>query len=144
MINNQLIFVGVESLCDNCDNPWLLYLCIAFGILFFVMLVINLFLCTAMSCSCTKVQLLLRFAFRTAEYYGSGSISELIPIISPAGSRLWYAYGSGNSFIVRARPEWQFETYQSQSGYDPGNPMNIQSELDLYSETLCSGFFFFI
>jgi len=45
---------GVESLCDNCDNPWLLYLCIAFGILFFVMLVINLFLCTAMSCSCTK------------------------------------------------------------------------------------------
>ncbi|XP_023343014.1 uncharacterized protein LOC111712591 isoform X2 [Eurytemora carolleeae] len=48
--------VEVESVCENCGvNPvWLLYLCIAFGILFLVMLVINLFLCTAMSCSCTK------------------------------------------------------------------------------------------
>ena len=32
---------------------WLLYLCIAFGILFVVMLVINLFLCSAMSCACS-------------------------------------------------------------------------------------------
>jgi hypothetical protein len=47
----------VETLCENCGvNPvWLLYLCIAFGILFLIMLVINLFLCSAMSCSCTKV-----------------------------------------------------------------------------------------
>ena len=33
---------------------WLLYLCIAFGILFVVMLVINLFLCSAMSCACSR------------------------------------------------------------------------------------------
>ena len=46
----------VES-CENCGPVpvWLLYLCIVFGILFLVMLIINLFLCTAMSCSCTKV-----------------------------------------------------------------------------------------
>jgi len=45
----------VES-CENCGPVpvWLLYLCIVFGILFLVMLIINLFLCTAMSCSCTK------------------------------------------------------------------------------------------
>ena len=33
---------------------WLLYLCIAFGILFVVMLIINLFLCSAMSYACSK------------------------------------------------------------------------------------------
>ena len=42
--------------CQDCSlGPvWLLYLCIAFGILFFVMLIINLFLCSAMSCSCGR------------------------------------------------------------------------------------------
>ena len=33
---------------------WLLYLCIAFGILFVVMLMINLFLCSTMSCACSR------------------------------------------------------------------------------------------
>ena len=33
---------------------WLPYLCIALGILFVVMLVINLFLCSAMSCACSR------------------------------------------------------------------------------------------
>ena len=42
--------------CQDCSlGPvWLLYLCIAFGILFMVMLIINLFLCSAMSCSCGR------------------------------------------------------------------------------------------
>ena len=53
-----MFILEIESVCSNCGTVhpvWLLYLCIAFGILFLVMLVINLFLCTAMSCSCTKV-----------------------------------------------------------------------------------------
>ena len=50
--------VPVEK-SDNCQDCslgpiWLLYLCIAFGILFIVMLIINLFLCSAMSCSCGR------------------------------------------------------------------------------------------
>jgi len=46
----------VSDVCERCGvSPiWLLYLCIAFGILFLVMLVINVFLCSAMTCSCTK------------------------------------------------------------------------------------------
>jgi len=42
--------------CQDCrlGPVWLLYLCIAFGILFIVMLIINLFLCSAMSCSCGR------------------------------------------------------------------------------------------
>ena len=48
--------VEVSDVCQSCGvSPvWLLYLCIAFGILFLVMLVINVFLCSAMTCSCTK------------------------------------------------------------------------------------------
>jgi hypothetical protein len=46
----------VSGVCESCDvSPlWLLYLCIAFGILFLVMLIINVFLCSAMACFCTK------------------------------------------------------------------------------------------
>jgi len=40
-------------------NPtWLTYLCIAFGILFAIMLLINIFLCSAMTCSCTKTEVI--------------------------------------------------------------------------------------
>lgn len=34
--------------------PWLLYLCIALGLLFLLMLIVNVFLCSAMTCSCTR------------------------------------------------------------------------------------------
>ena len=34
--------------------PWLLYLCIVFGALFLLMLVVNVFLCSAMTCSCAR------------------------------------------------------------------------------------------
>ena len=48
--------VEKSEACQDCRlGPiWLLYLCIAFGILFIVMLIINLFLCSAMSCSCGR------------------------------------------------------------------------------------------
>ena len=48
----------MESLCEDCKlgpNPkWLLYLCIVFGILFLLMLIVNVFLCSAMTCSCAR------------------------------------------------------------------------------------------
>lgn len=48
-----------------CDNPadgtvrpsWMLYLCIAFGLMFLIMLVINVFLCSAMTCSCARTDI---------------------------------------------------------------------------------------
>jgi len=49
--------IDAESVCTDCigvSPPWLLYLCIAFGILFLVMLIINVFLCSAMTCSCAR------------------------------------------------------------------------------------------
>ncbi len=36
----------------------LMWLCIAFAILFGIMLLINIFLCSAMTCSCTKSEII--------------------------------------------------------------------------------------
>jgi hypothetical protein len=48
--------VDVESVCTDCTSSqhWVWPLCITFGILFLVMLIINVFLCSAMTCSCAK------------------------------------------------------------------------------------------
>jgi len=50
------------SLCSGPElltNPtWLTYLAIAFGVLFGVMLLINVFLCSAMTCSCTRTEVI--------------------------------------------------------------------------------------
>jgi len=40
-------------------NPtWITYLAIAFGVLFAIMLFINIFLCSAMTCSCTRTEVI--------------------------------------------------------------------------------------
>jgi len=50
--------VGLSA-CSGSINPtWLTYLCIAFGVLFAIMLLINIFLCSAMTCSCTKTEVI--------------------------------------------------------------------------------------
>ena len=52
----NFIFSDVESVCTDCTSSpdWIYPLCITFGILFLVMLIINVFLCSAMTCSCAK------------------------------------------------------------------------------------------
>jgi len=37
---------------------WLLYLCIALGLLFLLMLIVNVFLCSAMTCSCARTEVI--------------------------------------------------------------------------------------
>lgn len=44
---------------DNSIHPqWLLWLAVAFGVLFLIMLIINIFLCSAMSCSCARTEII--------------------------------------------------------------------------------------
>jgi hypothetical protein len=47
-----------SALCDatGIRPNWLLWLTIILGILFLIMLLMNLFLCTAMSCSCARTE----------------------------------------------------------------------------------------
>lgn len=43
---------------SGITDEWLLWLCIAFGVLFAIMLLINIFLCSAMTCSCTRSEII--------------------------------------------------------------------------------------
>ncbi|RZF34451.1 hypothetical protein LSTR_LSTR013021 [Laodelphax striatellus] len=49
-----------QELCDEgtIRPPWLLYLCIAFGLMFLIMLIINIFLCSAMTCACARTEVI--------------------------------------------------------------------------------------
>ena len=49
-----MFYVGFGAVSDE----WLLWLCIAFGVLFAIMLLINIFLCSAMTCSCTRSEII--------------------------------------------------------------------------------------
>lgn len=57
MLIDALFAVAVAT-CSGIQPLWLLYLCIAFGILFLIMLIINVFLCSAMTCSCSKTEVI--------------------------------------------------------------------------------------
>jgi len=50
----------VQTLYDDSGvHPlWLLWLAVALGILFLIMLIINIFLCSAMTCSCTRTDII--------------------------------------------------------------------------------------
>jgi len=50
----------VQTLYDDGSvHPlWLLWLAVALGILFLIMLIINIFLCSAMTCSCTRTDII--------------------------------------------------------------------------------------
>jgi len=51
--------VGVATCSAGGANPtWLKFLTIAFGVLFGIMLLINVFLCSAMTCSCTRTEVI--------------------------------------------------------------------------------------
>lgn len=55
-----MLFSVLGSLYDDSGiHPqWLLWLAVAFGILFLIMLIINIFLCSAMSCSCARTEII--------------------------------------------------------------------------------------
>jgi len=51
--------IGAGACLGGDLNPtWLTYLCVAFGVLFGIMLLINIFLCSAMTCSCTRTEVI--------------------------------------------------------------------------------------
>lgn len=41
-----------------CGTKWLLWLAIILGVLFLIMLLVNLFLCSALTCTCTRTELI--------------------------------------------------------------------------------------
>ncbi|KAJ8977946.1 hypothetical protein NQ317_017414 [Molorchus minor] len=50
----------VQELCEDGEvHPsWLLWLAVALGVLFLLMLIINIFLCSAMTCACARTEII--------------------------------------------------------------------------------------
>lgn len=65
-MSDMLYFTVISPNCEDGIRPsWLLWLAITLGVLFLIMLLMNIFLCTAMSCSCANTEV---------------SLSNLVPI----------------------------------------------------------------
>nr|XP_046919568.1 uncharacterized protein LOC124499670 isoform X1 [Dermatophagoides farinae] len=47
----------IHGHCNEWRFPWLIALCIMLGILLIIMMVVNIFLCTSMSCSCFRSEM---------------------------------------------------------------------------------------
>ncbi|XP_026328389.1 uncharacterized protein LOC113236499 isoform X2 [Hyposmocoma kahamanoa] len=79
--------VATLACTDHGVRPiWLLYLAIALGVMFLVMLLVNCFLCTAMTCSCARTDVIEKDPSVVEDYdpyrswhgsqYGSRSVSD--------------------------------------------------------------------
>lgn len=66
IVFNYFLCVFRTVIAPFCEDSgvrptWLLWLTIALGVLFLIMLLMNIFLCTAMSCSCARTEVYLFF-----------------------------------------------------------------------------------
>jgi hypothetical protein len=59
--------------CTSIQSLWLLYLCITFGILFLIFLIINMFLDSAMAGSCSKTKVIEKGRSIMEEYPGTSA-----------------------------------------------------------------------
>jgi len=122
--------VGVATCAAGDANPtWLKFLTIAFGVLFAIMLLINVFLCSAMTCSCTRTEVIEKepsiyddysaydpqygYANKTysdpeSEYGSQYGEEQLRGVPSEAGT---YRSDMGQSTLPRSRQGSQADRY---------------------------------
>ncbi|XP_012159039.1 uncharacterized protein LOC101459856 isoform X2 [Ceratitis capitata] len=86
---------------DKIHPPWLLWLAITLGVLFLIMLLMNIFLCTAMSCSCANTEIIEKEPSIIEEYdpYRSWHGSQYGSRYSLHGRDAHKGYTSGGSTI---------------------------------------------
>ncbi|KAL7731056.1 hypothetical protein ACLKA6_014270 [Drosophila palustris] len=92
----------VSSSCEDGVRPsWLLWLAITLGVLFLIMLLMNIFLCTAMSCSCANTEIIEKEPSIIEEYdpYRSWHGSQYGSRYSLHGRDAHKGYTSGGSTI---------------------------------------------
>ncbi|XP_033241707.1 uncharacterized protein [Drosophila pseudoobscura] len=91
-----------SSSCEDGIRPsWLLWLTITLGVLFLIMLLMNIFLCTAMSCSCANTEIIEKEPSIIEEYdpYRSWHGSQYGSRYSLHGRDAHKGYTSGGSTI---------------------------------------------
>ncbi|CAG7834131.1 unnamed protein product, partial [Allacma fusca] len=52
------LLVDYDNQCTGICPKWILWLAIVLGVLFLLMLLVNLFLCSALTCTCTRTELI--------------------------------------------------------------------------------------
>ncbi|TMW47453.1 hypothetical protein DOY81_007471 [Sarcophaga bullata] len=94
--------------CEEGIRPtWLLWLAITLGVLFLIMLLMNIFLCTAMSCSCANTEIIEKEPSIIEEYdpYRSWHGSQYGSRYSLHGRDAHKGYTSGGSTIHSNRSD---------------------------------------
>ncbi|KAH8267340.1 hypothetical protein KR018_011796, partial [Drosophila ironensis] len=133
----------VSGGCEDGIRPsWLLWLTITLGVLFLIMLLMNIFLCTAMSCSCANTEIIEKEPSIIEEYdpYRSWHGSQYGSRYSLHGRDAHKGYTSGGSTIhsnrsmpidndndyaiVHSRPGSRHSTLHGQRAHR-GPPSNI-------------------
>ncbi|XP_034137699.1 uncharacterized protein LOC117589668 isoform X2 [Drosophila guanche] len=133
----------ISSSCEDGIRPsWLLWLTITLGVLFLIMLLMNIFLCTAMSCSCANTEIIEKEPSIIEEYdpYRSWHGSQYGSRYSLHGRDAHKGYTSGGSTIhsnrsmpidndndyaiVHSRPGSRHSTLHGQRAHR-GPPSNI-------------------
>ncbi|XP_043067902.1 uncharacterized protein [Drosophila bipectinata] len=133
----------VSGSCEDGIRPsWLLWLTITLGVLFLIMLLMNIFLCTAMSCSCANTEIIEKEPSIIEEYdpYRSWHGSQYGSRYSLHGRDAHKGYTSGGSTIhsnrsmpidndndyaiVHSRPGSRHSTLHGQRAHR-GPPSNI-------------------
>ncbi|KAL9894131.1 uncharacterized protein LOC119638709 isoform X1 [Glossina fuscipes] len=92
----------ISGNCEDGVRPaWLLWLTITLGVLFLIMLLMNIFLCTAMSCSCANTEIIEKDPSVVEEYdpYRSWHGSQYGSRYSLHGRDAHKGYTSGGSTI---------------------------------------------
>ncbi|XP_025199847.1 uncharacterized protein LOC112597836 [Melanaphis sacchari] len=134
------------TLCDDPADggirpPWLLYLCIAFGLMFLIMLVINVFLCSAMTCSCARTDIIEKEPSIIEDYdpyrswhgsqYGSRYSLNGKPGYVSGGSTMnstrSMSTNSDHYAIVHSRPGSRYSGTAKHHPHMRGPPSNIGS-----------------
>ncbi|XP_063216917.1 cuticlin-4 [Bacillus rossius redtenbacheri] len=138
--------------CDDGIHPlWLLYLCIAFGIMFLIMLLINIFLCSAMTCACSRTEVIEKEPSIIEDYdpykswhgsqYGSRYSLNGKPGYTSGGSTMnstrSISTNSDHYAIVHSRPGSRYSApgshkaatlaHPQHNGHHRGPPSNVGS-----------------
>ncbi|XP_017077326.1 uncharacterized protein LOC108111994 isoform X2 [Drosophila eugracilis] len=98
----------ISGNCEDGIRPsWLLWLTITLGVLFLIMLLMNIFLCTAMSCSCANTEIIEKEPSIIEEYdpYRSWHGSQYGSRYSLHGRDAHKGYTSGGSTIHSNRSD---------------------------------------
>jgi hypothetical protein len=123
-----IIYAGGKCFEGEANPTWLLWLCIAFGVLFGIMLLINVFLCSAMTCSCTKTEVIEKepsiyddysvydsqYGYSSKVYNSESDYGSEYGIVAPEGGQAppsesgtyhsKYSKGEGQNTLPRSRP----------------------------------------